>query len=159
MSSSSSSTQNQTRTARMATRQHLSNQANQVGVCFVLNEYSDHPDTSAYMYGQNVPFTDGTNPTDTFDSDSFHCCRHQKHSYIQRSCHGRQRQTMGDRSRPQDRLEQIVQERNVSWHAVWFFCMIFGNCRQDTHSQDTSVQYSLITARTVHSMRLAQDQA
>ena len=28
-------------------------------------------------------------------------------------------------------------------------------CRQDTHSQDTSVQYSLITARTAHSMRLA----
>ena len=34
MSSSSSSTQNQTRTARIATRQHLSNQANQVGACF-----------------------------------------------------------------------------------------------------------------------------
>ena len=28
-------------------------------------------------------------------------------------------------------------------------------CSQDTHSQDTSVQYSLITARTAHSMRLA----
>ena len=28
-------------------------------------------------------------------------------------------------------------------------------CRQETHSQDTSVQYSLITARTAHSMRLA----
>ena len=46
---------NQTRTARMATRQHLTNQANQAGVCFVLNEYSDDPDTSAYMVGQNVP--------------------------------------------------------------------------------------------------------
>ena len=39
----------------MATRQHLSSQANQVGLCFVLNEYSDDPDTSAYMVGQNVP--------------------------------------------------------------------------------------------------------
>ena len=29
------------------------------------------------------------------------------------------------------------------------------NCRQDTHSQDTFVQYSLITARTAHLMRLA----
>ena len=26
---------------------------------------------------------------------------------------------MGDRSRPQDGLEQRVQERNVSWYAVW----------------------------------------
>ena len=25
------------------------------GVCFVLNNYSDDPDTSAYMIGQNVP--------------------------------------------------------------------------------------------------------
>ena len=62
VSSSSSSTQNQTRTARMATRQHLSNQANQVGVCFVLNECSDDPDTSAYMVGQNVPLP--TEPTE-----------------------------------------------------------------------------------------------
>ena len=27
----------------------------QVGVCFVLNDYSDDPDTSGYMVGQNVP--------------------------------------------------------------------------------------------------------
>ena len=46
---------NQTRTARMATHEHLSNQANQAGVCFVLNDYSGDPDTSAYMAGQNVP--------------------------------------------------------------------------------------------------------
>ena len=32
-------------------------------------------------------------------------------------------------------------------------------CWQDTRSQFTSVQYSLITARNAHSMRLAQDQA
>ena len=51
LSSSSSSTQNQTRTARMVTRQHLSNQANQVGVCFVLNDYRDDPDTSAFLVG------------------------------------------------------------------------------------------------------------
>ena len=55
MSSSSSSTQNQARTARMATRQRLHNQESQKGICFVLNEYSDDPDTSAYMVGQNVP--------------------------------------------------------------------------------------------------------
>ena len=54
--------QNQTRTARMATRQHLSNQANQAGVCFVLNEYSDDPDTSAFLVGQHVPSL--TEPTD-----------------------------------------------------------------------------------------------
>ena len=55
MSSSSLSTQKQTRTACMVTRQQLTNQANQAGMCFVLNEYSDDPDTSAYMVGQNVP--------------------------------------------------------------------------------------------------------
>ena len=54
MFSSSSSTQNQTRTARMATRQHLSNHSNQIGVCFVLNDYSDDPEASAHMVGQNV---------------------------------------------------------------------------------------------------------
>ena len=52
---STSSTQNQTRTARMSARQHLSNQVNQVGMCFVLNDYSDHPDISAKMVGLNVP--------------------------------------------------------------------------------------------------------
>ena len=34
-----------------------------------------------------------------------------------------------------------------------------GWCRQDTHSQDTSVQNSLITTRTAQLMRMAQDQA
>ena len=51
----SSYTQNQTPTARMATRQHLTNRANQAAVCFVLYEYSEDPDISAYMVGQNVP--------------------------------------------------------------------------------------------------------
>ena len=55
MSPSSSSTQNQTRTARITTQQHLSNQAKKVGMCFVLNDYSDDPNTSAYMVGRNVP--------------------------------------------------------------------------------------------------------
>ena len=55
MSLSSPSTQNQTRTARITTQQHLSNHAKKVGMCFVLNDYSDDPDTSAYMVGQNVP--------------------------------------------------------------------------------------------------------
>ena len=60
MSSSSSSTQNQTRTAGVATRQHLTDRANQTAVCFVLNEYSDDPDTSAYVVGHHVLL-----PTDT----------------------------------------------------------------------------------------------
>ena len=38
----------------MATRQHLPNQAIQVGLCFVLNDYSDDPDTSVKMVGQNI---------------------------------------------------------------------------------------------------------
>ena len=45
---------------------------------------------------------------------------------------------------------------SVSWKE---FQTIDGECRQHTHSQDTTAQYSLITARTAHSMRLAQDQA
>ena len=56
MSSSSSSAQNQTRTARMATRQQSTNQANQVGECFVFfYEYSDDPDTSAHVVCLNMP--------------------------------------------------------------------------------------------------------
>ena len=55
MPPSSSSSQNQSRTDRMMRRQHLSNQVKQVGMCFVLNDYSDDPDTSAFMVGQNVP--------------------------------------------------------------------------------------------------------
>ena len=55
MSSSSSYTKNQTRTTRMATRQQLTDRANQSAECFVLNEYSDDPQKSAYMVGQNVP--------------------------------------------------------------------------------------------------------
>ena len=45
---------NQTSTVRKATRQHLTNQANQPGMCFVLNEYSDDRNASACMVGQNV---------------------------------------------------------------------------------------------------------
>ena len=37
------------------TQQHLSNQANKIGVCFVLDDYSDDPVTSAFMVGHNVP--------------------------------------------------------------------------------------------------------
>ena len=44
-----------TRTARVTTQQHLSNQAKQDGMCFV---FSDDPDTSAYMVCQNVPLTE-----------------------------------------------------------------------------------------------------
>ena len=54
MSSSNSCTQNQTRTARMATREQLTDRANRIGACFVLNEYSDDLDTSADMVGQHV---------------------------------------------------------------------------------------------------------
>ena len=52
MSPSSSSTQSQTRTARMTTQQHLSNKTKKIGI---LSDYSDEPDTSANMVGQNVP--------------------------------------------------------------------------------------------------------
>ena len=49
-----------TRTARMAIRQQLTDRANQIGACFIHDEYSDDPDTSAYMVGQHVPL-----PTET----------------------------------------------------------------------------------------------
>ena len=39
----------------MAARQQLTDRANQIGACFVLYQYSDDPDTSAYMVGQHVP--------------------------------------------------------------------------------------------------------
>ena len=55
MSSASSSTQDQTRTARVATRPQLTDRANQLAACFVLDEYSDDPDTSARVVGQHVP--------------------------------------------------------------------------------------------------------
>ena len=35
----------------MAKRQQLTIRANEAGACFVLNEYSDDPDASAYMVG------------------------------------------------------------------------------------------------------------
>ena len=57
--------------------------------------------------------------TDTLDSDSLRRRRHQEHSHFQRPRHGRQRRTMDDRNRSQDRLEQIVQQRNVSRYEVW----------------------------------------
>ena len=62
MSSSSSSAQNQTRAARMATRQHLPTKRTRFERVFVLNNYSDDPDTSACMVGQNVPLP--TEPTE-----------------------------------------------------------------------------------------------
>ena len=147
---------------RMATRQHLSNQANQVGVCFVLNEYSDDPNTSAYMYGQNVPLSTEPTQQTPLTPTASNAVDIKKHNYFQRSCHGRQRQTMDD-PKPTTGQDGTNRPRSGTYRGMlyvfFFFCMIFGNCRQDTHSQDTSVQYSLITARTVHSMRLAQDQA
>ena len=54
-------------------------------------------------------FTDRTNRTDTFDSDSFCRCRHEGHSYFRRSCHGWQWRSTGDRGRPQDRLGKTFQ--------------------------------------------------
>ena len=39
---------------RLRKTDKFSNKANQVGACFVLNDNSDDPDTSAYMVGQNV---------------------------------------------------------------------------------------------------------
>ena len=112
MSSSKSSTQNQTRTARMATRQQPTDRANQIGACFVRNEYSDDPDTSAYMVGQNVPLS--TEPTEQISltpTASAAVDIKNTATFDVRA--------MGDRGRPQDRLEQNVQEWDVSWYAVW----------------------------------------
>ena len=88
MSSSGSSTQNQTRAARMAKRQHLSNQANQLGACFFLNDYNGDPDTSAYMVGKNVLLP--TEPTEQtpLTPTAFHRCRRQEDRYFRRPCHG-----------------------------------------------------------------------
>ena len=105
MSSSSSSTQNQKRTARMATRQHLSNQANQAGECFVLNEHSDDPDTSAYMVGQNVPLP--TKPTELtpLTPTASAAVDIKKTATFDVRAVDDNRRAMGDRGRLQDRLE------------------------------------------------------
>ena len=44
-----------------------------------------------------------------------------------------------------------------SWYSTSSDKWIDGECRQDTHSQDTFVQYILITARTAQLMRMAQE--
>ena len=49
----------------------------------------------------------------------------------------------------------LISFLTLSWRNE--FQKIDGRCKQDTHSQDAFVQYSLITARTAQSMRLAQD--
>ena len=98
MSSSISSTRNQTRTARMATRQQLTDGANQDGACCVFTEYNDDPDTSAYMVGQRaplpaetieqVPLTPtasaavDTKDTATFNARVIHCIRQDRWARI-----------------------------------------------------------------------------
>ena len=69
--SSSSSTQNQTRTARMATRQQLTDRADQIGACFVLNEYCDDPTETT----EQVPLTPTASAAfDTKDTATFNTC-------------------------------------------------------------------------------------
>ena len=67
----------------MATPQQLTDQANQIAACVVLNEYNNDPDASAYMDGQNVPV-----PTEATEQIPLTRCRHQEHSYFLRPCHG-----------------------------------------------------------------------
>ena len=43
-------------------------------VRFVLNDYSDDPDTSVSMVGQNVPLPTEMSQTVSLDSDSFRRC-------------------------------------------------------------------------------------
>ena len=70
MSPSSSSLQNQSRTARMTILQRLSNQTKQIDVYFVLNDYSDDPDTSAFVVGQDVPLPKESARQTPFASDA-----------------------------------------------------------------------------------------
>ena len=86
--SSMSSTQNQTRTARMATRQHLSNQVNQVGVCFVLTDFSGDPDTSACTVGHNVPLPEESAKQTTLTPSASAAVDTKEVNYFRRSCHG-----------------------------------------------------------------------
>ena len=55
MSSSSSSTQNQNTYSSYGHTTATYRPSEEIGACFVLNEYSDDPDTSAYMVRQRVP--------------------------------------------------------------------------------------------------------
>ena len=109
--------QNQTRTARMATRQQPTNQANQVGVCFVLNEHRDDPDTSANILGQNVPLpTDATAQIPLTPTASA--------ADIKNTASFNERATDDDEiwateADHRTGWNKKAQERNVSWYAVW----------------------------------------
>ena len=61
----------QTRTARMTTRQHHSNQSRKVTTCCFLDDCDDDHETFA-----NIVDGEGTDQTDISDTDSFQCCRH-----------------------------------------------------------------------------------
>ena len=103
----------------MATRQHLSNQANQAGACFLLNEHSDDPDTSAYLVGQNVPLPTKPTALTPLTPTASAAVDIKKTATFDVRAMDDNRRAMGDRGRSQDRLEQHVQERNVSRYAVW----------------------------------------
>ena len=118
-SASRPSTQDQTRAARMATRQQLSNQANQVGVCFVLNQYSGDPDTSADMVGRNVPLP--TEPTEQIPlTPTASAAVNIKNTATFDV------RVMDDNDEPwateadhRTGWNKNVQDWNVSWNAVW----------------------------------------
>ena len=134
MSSSSSSTQNQTRTARMATRQHLTNQADQAWVCFVLNEYSDDTDTSAYMVGQNVPLP--IKPTASTAVDIKNTA-----TFNDRAMHDND-DPWATEADHRTGWNQNVQERDVSRHVVWNCFARISEPRQRV-SLKTCVNFSL----------------
>ena len=87
MSSSSSPTSSQTRTARGDTTTAF--QTSEPGWSVFCSQRLQWRSRCIRIYGwQKRKNTDGTNRTDTFDSVSFRRCRHQQDRYFQHSCHG-----------------------------------------------------------------------
>ena len=91
-------------------------------MCLVLNDYSDDPDTSAYMAGQNVlrPAESARQtlltPTACAASAAVDT---KKGGIFDVHAMDDNDEPMVERDRSQDRLEQRAQERNVPWYAVW----------------------------------------
>ena len=95
----------------------FTDQTNQIGACFVLNEYSDDPDTSANMVGQHVPLPTETTEQVPLTPTASAAVDTKDAATLNVSVMDDDDETWGDRSRTQDRMEQNVQVRNVSWFA------------------------------------------
>ena len=134
--------------ARMATRQHLTNKANQAAVCFVVNEYSDDPDTSAYMVGQNVLLPpEATEHITLTQTASAAVDTKNTATFNDRTMDDNLR-AMGDRSRSQGQAgTKRLRAERIMVCCMELFCAIIRNksyhCPKQRASPQTCVSFSL----------------